>query len=130
MKYLTLPLFLLALLTSCSNATCTNSNPILANESPDSVAYQTEVVNYLNNHPDNEYYIDGYDANGTQLRVKIVGDRICAVGFFRIGKDIAALRDIIQAKGIGYEGAELQDLKYRITPENELVLEDVGEVVD
>ena len=131
MKNLSFLILILTVLVSCSNPNCNNSNPIFDNNLPDDQIYISELIKELKNYSDNAYFIENYqsDSAGKRLYIKIVGDSICAVGAFKIVEENSKLNSIIEARGVGYKGAELIGLKYSIS-DNQLVFEDVETIVD
>jgi hypothetical protein len=106
-----------ALLTACDKPACNNKNQVFEKYAPSSVEYKRELTKQIRIIGSNRmrYWIDGYSAEGRKeyMHISIQGDGLCAKTML----DITIANGIThykEAKGNGYNGAELRGLLYRI----------------
>ena len=102
---------------SCDRTDCKNTNPTFENNLPDSKVYKDELVKQLNNSNQSKltYWLQKYDEqNGKEsLFFYIQGDRLCAILHLTIS-NWNKLENVRERKGIGTQGAEFTNLKFKI----------------
>lgn len=131
-----LTLFILATLLSCKGPECRNENHVFDSKPFASREYQLELANYLREHDTKSlsYWVEGYDEKGGKsfIVVSIKGKDLCAKALLEIPMS-GPLSPIINTKGQGYIGAELDDLAFDVEETSEgirLIYKDVGAIVD
>ena len=128
---------LLSLTVSCDRPQCKNTNPVFDKFSPDEKEYKDELVKQLKvvDNSKLSYWLDKYQEDDSlqYLHVFIQGDGLCAKGIVTIKKLDDKLEGIQKAKGMGYSGAELTNLKFDIyqdSTKTELVYKSLDGIVD
>ena len=129
-------LLLSLLLYSCDMPHCNNTNHIFNKYSPYDNEYKAELARQISTiGRDNiKYWIDKYSVRDRveYMSVFIQADGLCAVGIFDITSD-SKMEYFKKVKGLGYSGAGLKGLKYRIDSANgnyNFVYEDVSLLID
>lgn len=135
MKTLTkfLAIAAIALAVSCAKHECLNTNPVFDNNSPESVAYKQELINQLKKGGKFSFILTRYAEKGgvPQLYVDVHGSSLCAKATITVTKPDNALYPIIRNKGIGYHGAELEDLTFSLeSSKNVFVYEGLHSIID
>lgn len=129
--------YLLTFIFSCDRPVCENTNTIFDKYSPDAKEYKDELVKQLATVDKSKltYWLDTYqEKNDAKLiNVHIQGDGLCAkIVLTIIGSD-KGIDGIIKNKGMGYRGAELEDLKFDIKQDStstEFVFQEISGIVD
>ena len=128
---------LLIFVVSCDRPQCKNTNPVFDKFSPNEKEYKDELVRQLKSVDNSKlsYWLDKYqEDDGLQyLHVFIQGDGLCAKGIVTIKKWDDKLEGIHKAKGMGYSGAELTNLKFDIyqdSSKTELIYQNLDGIVD
>lgn len=128
---------LITFIVSCGRPTCNNTNTIFDTYSPETKIYKDELVKQLSNIDKSKlsYWMEGYQEknNSQYLHVRIQGDGLCAKTILTLNGKQEGLEEIIKNKGIGYRGAKLKDLKFRIRKDStstEFIFEEIYKVID
>lgn len=124
-------------LVSCDRPECKSINPVFDTYSPDTREYKNELVKYLKRIDESKlsYWLEKYqeDDSVQYLHVFIQGDDLCAKGIVTVKKRDDKLEGISSTKGVGYNGAELKNLKidiYQDSARTELIYRSVEAIVD
>ena len=125
------------LISSCDTPQCKNSNPIFDKNTPESKAYQDELIQQLKT-TDNSgliYTLENYiEKEGTAfLYVRVQNDSLCATAVVKVTDWDVKLEDIHRTKGKGYHGAELKNLQLQIVQDSlktELLYKDIEAIID
>ena len=128
---------LLIFATSCNRTMCKNTNPNFDNYSPDTKEYKDELVKQLATVDKSKltYWMDTYkeDNNSQTILAHIQGDGLCAKILLVVNESDKGIEGIIKNKGMGYGGAELEDLKFDIKQDRtstEFVFQEISGIVD
>lgn len=109
---------LLAILFSCDRPVCKNTNPIFDKYTPEKKEFKDELVKQLAKVDKSKlsYWMDKYqEKNKSQyLWVNIQGDGLCAEMVLKVNESHKGIEGILENKGKGYGGAELENLKFDI----------------
>ncbi|MBR2647265.1 MAG: hypothetical protein IKD55_00350 [Sediminibacterium sp.] len=140
MKNLTIILTIfgfLILTVSCEQPKCKNTNLIFDKYSPYTKQYKDELVKQLINIDKSKltYWMDEYQEidNSQNICANIQGDGLCAKIVLVVRGSDKGIQGILNAKGKGYRGAELKDLKFDIKQDNlstEFVFKEISRVID
>ena len=140
MKNLTIILTIfgfLILTVSCEQPKCKNTNLIFDKYSPYTKQYKDELVKQLINIDKSKltYWMDEYQEidNSQNICANIQGDGLCAKIVLVVRGSDKGIQGILNAKGKGYRGAELKDLKVDIKQDNlstEFVFKEISRVID
>ena len=130
----------------CDRPACKNSNPIFNNYSPNSEEYKNELAHQLriNKSENISYWFDRYFVENSRefMEIYVQGDSICAKGIIFIrngsldklgGIKRLQLEDLIRVKGGGYQGAELDGLKFEEVRDSltiNFVFKDIESIID
>ena len=133
-----LTIFVLTILvTGCDRPTCKNTNPVFDKYSPDAKEYKDELVKQLATVDKSKltYWMDTYQAdnNSQYINAHIQGDGLCAKIVLTINSSDKGIEGIIKTKGMGYRGAELEDLKFDIKQDStstEFIFQEISGIVD
>lgn len=128
---------LLTFIASCDRPVCKNTNPIFDKYSPDAKEYKDELAKQLTTVDRSKltYWMDTYQENNDAklINVHIQGDGLCAKIVLTINDSDKGIEGIIKTKGMGYRGAELEDLKFDIKQDStstEFVFQEISGIVD
>jgi len=120
-------------IVSCDRPECKNINPVFDKYSPETREYKNELVKHLKRIDNSKlsYWLDKYQEDDSlqYLHVFIQGDGLCAKGVVTVNKWDDKLEGIHKAKGKGYSGAELTNLKIDST-NTELIYQSIDAIVD
>ena len=140
MKNLTIILTIfgfLILTVSCEQPKCKNTHLIFDKYSPYTKQYKDELVKQLINIDKSKltYWMDEYQEidNSQNICANIQGDGLCAKIVLVVRGSDKGIQGILNAKGKGYRGAELKDLKFDIKQDNlstEFVFKEISRVID
>lgn len=129
--------FLLTFIISCDRPVCKNTNTIFDKYSPDTKEYKDELVKQLAkvNKSKLSYWIDTYQEvnNSEYIHAHIQGDGLCAKIVLVVNGADKGIEGIIKTKGMGYRGAELEDLKFEIKQDStstEFIFQEISGIVD
>jgi hypothetical protein len=133
-----LTIFGLAILVvGCDRPVCKNTNLIFNKYSADAKEYKDELVKQLATVDKSKltYWMDTYQENNDAklINIHIQGDGLCAKIILTINGSDKGIEGIIKSKGIGYSGAELEDLKFGIKQDStstEFVFQEISGIVD
>lgn len=132
-----LALCLLSLNVSCDRPNCKNNNPIFDKYSPNENEYKAELVKQLAKTDASEltYWMDTYrEENNTKyIEVYIQGDGFCAKIVLTINDSEKGIEHILEKKGGGYCGAQLEDLKFDIKQDStstEFIFKEISGIKD
>lgn len=127
----------ITLVVSCDRPVCKNTNQIFDKYSPASKEYKDELVKQLAKVDKSKltYWMDSYQENNNAqyLYALIQGDGICAKFVLTVSGAVKGIEEILKAKGMGYNGADLKDLKFEIKQESaaaEFVFQEISGIVD
>lgn len=127
----------LTLTASCDRPECKNTNIIFEKYSPESKQYRDELVNQLAKADKSQltYWMDSYKEkdNSQYLHAHIQGDDLCAKIILTIKDEGSGIEEIIKSKGMGYRGAELEDLAFDIkqnSEKTEFIFREISGIVD
>jgi hypothetical protein len=127
---------LLTLALSCNRPPCENTNSVFRKYSPESQEYKIELSQQLQTTDNRKlsYWFDRSESrNGNEyILVDIRGDGLCAKGHILVN-DWSKLEGIKSARGKGYHGAELKNLKISVerdSTEIEFIYQDLGYIID
>lgn len=127
----------LTVVTSCDKPECKNTNTIFENYSPYTKEYKDEIVNQLAKVDKSKltYWMDSYQEknNSQYIHAHIQGDGLCAKIIITLKGMDKGIEGIINSKGMGYSGAELEDLKFEIQQDSvstEFVFQEISGIVD
>jgi len=116
---------------------CKNTNPNFDNYSPDTKEYKDELVKQLATVDKSKltYWMDTYkeDNNSQTILAHIQGDGLCAKILLVVNESDKGIEGILKNKGLGYGGAELEDLKFDIKQDRtstEFVFQEISGIVD
>lgn len=139
-KYFTFSILALGILfsvVSCDRPDCKNNNPIFDKYLPNENEYNAELAKQLSktNKSGLTYWMDTYkeENNTKQMEVYIQGDGLCAKMVLVIDGSEKGIEGIIEKKGIGYRGAELEGLKFGIRQDNtstKFIFKEIGGIID
>jgi hypothetical protein len=122
---------------SCDKPECKNINPIFDKYSPAAKEYKNELCKQLKlvDNSKLSYWLDKYQEDDSlqYLHVFIQGDGLCARGVVIVKEWDDKLKNIHRAKGIGYRGVQLTNLKIDIQQDSnntELVYQGMDAIVD
>ena len=125
------------LVTGCARPACKNTNPIFDKYAPETKEYKDELVKQLAKVDKSRlnYWLDTYQAdnNSQYILALIQGDGLCAKIALTINGSDKGIERIIKTKGIGYSGAELEDLKFDIRQgklSTEFVFQEIRRIAD
>lgn len=129
--------FLLTFIISCDRPVCKNTNTIFDKYSPDTKEYKDELVKQLAkvNKSKLSYWIDTYQEvnNSEYIHAHVQGDGLCAKIVLVVNGADKGIEGIIKTKGMGYRGAELEDLKFEIKQDStstEFIFQEISGIVD
>jgi|LauGreSuBDMM15SN_2_FD.fasta_scaffold494228_1 hypothetical protein len=129
--------FLITFIASCDRLVCKNTNIIFDKYSPDTKEYKNELVNQLAKVDKSKltYWMDTYqeDNNSKYINAHIQGDGLCAQIVLTVNGSVKGIDGILKTKGMGYRGAELEDLKFYIKQDStstEFVFQEISGIVD
>jgi hypothetical protein len=132
----TVLLCLLLLIVSCDRPQCKNTNQLFDKYSPDSKEYKEELIKQLKLIENSElsYWFKEYKLENEKeyIYVFIQGRNLCAVGELTV-KQWGNLGSIQRTKGMGYQGAQLTNLKFDIyqdSSKTELIYKSHGMILD
>ena len=104
------------MLISCDKPNCNSSNSIFNNNEYTTEIYQEELTNVLakTNYEELQFWLKSYSENNGNkyINVDIQGNDICATAIIEINNIDSKIKGIVDAKGVGYRGAELENLKF------------------
>jgi len=134
------PLLFIALMATvcfaCTTSTCTNTNPVFDQYSPESKEYKTELAKLLATSDPKTltFWFSEYKSIGGKefLYFRVKGKDLCALIPMQ-NSDWKRLEDLRQKQGKGYRGAEFTNLKFDIVQDSTgLVFEfrNYGEIID
>ena len=128
---------LLTFIVSCDRPVCKITNTIFVKYSPNAKEYKNELVKQLATVDKSKltYWMDTYqEYNDAKLiNVHIQGDGLCAKIVLTINGSDKGIEGIVKNKGMGYRGAELEDLKFNIKQDStstEFVFQEISGIVD
>jgi hypothetical protein len=128
---------LLCSIVSCDKPVCKNTNTVFDKYSPVSKEYKDELVRQMARVDKSKltYWIDNYqeDNHLQYILAQIQGDGLCAKIVLVVNDSEKGIEGIIKSKGIGYRGAELEDLKFSIKQDStstEFVFQEISGIVD
>ena len=135
---LILTIFGLAILAGgCDRPVCKNTNPIFDKYAPDAREYKDELAKQLATIDRSKltYWMDTYQENNDAklINVHIQGDGLCAKIVLTINDSDKGIEGIVKNKGMGYRGAELEDLKFDIKQDGTstaFVFQEISGIVD
>jgi len=129
--------FLLTFIVSCDRPVCKNTNTIFDKYSPDTKEYKDELVKQLANVDKSKltYWMDTYqeDNNSEYIHAHIQGDGLCAKIVLTVNGSDKSIEGILKNKGMGYGGAELEDLKFEVKQDStstEFVFQEISGIAD
>lgn len=117
---------------SCAKTECNNTNPVFDKSNPESVEYKTELIKELANK-DAEFTLTSYREDGAvpQLQIDITGKSLCAKATVNILIPDEYSKKLIDTKGMGYNNAALDELKFRLDERtNTFVYESMSGITD
>ncbi len=127
----------LTLIASCDRTECKNTNSIFEKYSPETKEYKDELINQLAKVDKSKltYWMDTYQENNNSqyVHAQIQGDGLCAKIVLTLNGVNKGIEGIIKSKGMGYRGAELEDLKFDIKQDStttEFVFQEISGIVD
>ena len=130
-------LFLGIFLLSCNKPKCTNKNLVFDKYSPQEKEYKNELAKQLKSIDNAQltYFLDKYQEinNKKFLSIEIQGQDLCAKILVEIRTQNDKIANILKAKGLGYSGAELKNLKIDIQQEETtfaFVYENLEAIID
>lgn len=128
---------LLTFIASCDRPECENTNLIFEKYSPELKEYKDELVNQLAKVDRSKltYWIDSYqeDKNSKYIYSHIQGDGLCAKIVLEIYDSEKGIKGIIKNKGKGYQGAELENLKFDIRQDStstNFIFQEIDGIID
>jgi hypothetical protein len=128
---------LLVLTASCDRPACKNTNSIFDKFSPYQKEYKNELVKQLANVDKSKlsYWIDMYQrTNDTQtILINIQGGGLCAKMPLVVKDSDNGIEGLLENNGIGYRGAEFEDLRFEIRQDSmstEFIFKEIGRIVD
>lgn len=111
-------LALLVLTVSCDRPVCKSPNTVFDRYSPDTKEYKDELAKQLKHVDESKltYWMDTYQHRDKiqSLRAHIEGEGLCAKIVLSIKDSVKGIEGIIRNKGMGYSGAELKGIKFKI----------------
>jgi hypothetical protein len=128
-------LFVLLLFDSCERSSCTSSNEIFNIFDASAKEYKLELRNELAISSSLRWWVNNYagrDGN-RYLVVKVQGEDLCTVAELQLIENVAGIENLLDKKGVSYEGAELVGLKYTSIEKDglvELVFDGVEKIID
>ncbi|MEQ1665520.1 MAG: hypothetical protein ABL927_09120 [Bdellovibrionales bacterium] len=130
-------LFMLTFIVSCDRPVCKNTNTIFDKYSPDTKEYKDELVIQLAKVDKSKltYWMDTYQEvnNSKYIYAHIQGDGLCAKIVLTVNGSDKGIDGILKTKGMGYRGAELEDLKFEIKQDStstKFVFQEISGIVD
>ena len=127
----------LTFIVSCARPVCNNTNTVFDKYSPDTKEYKDELVKQLAKVDKSNltYWMDTYqeDNNSKYIHAHIQGDGLCAKIVLVVNASDKGIEGILRTKGLGYSGAELEDLKFDIKQDStstEFVFQEISGIVD
>ncbi|HCT84186.1 MAG TPA: hypothetical protein DF296_03190 [Candidatus Margulisbacteria bacterium] len=127
---------LFAAIISCDRPDCKNKNLILANYSPESREYKTELISLLKSPEAANYtfWFKQYVESGDEelLYFNIQGRDLCAVLVLNV-EDWSKLKELRHKKGITFRGAEFKNLTFDIqedTANIKFIFKDFSSIID
>lgn len=113
---------ILILASACDRAVCENTNPVFDHYAPDTREYKAELAKRFATADRSElsYWMDTYheDDSLKTILAHVQGDGLCAKILLVVGNYDRGIEDLIQKKGMGYRGAELEDLEFDIVQDS------------
>lgn len=132
-----LALCLFSLNVSCDRPVCKNTNSIFDKYAPNENEYKAELVKQLAKTDKSKlaYWMDTYrEKNNTKyLEVYIQGDGLCAKMELTVNDSEKGIEGILEKKGGGYCGAELEDLKFDIEQDStstKFIFKEISGIID
>lgn len=130
-------LLLLIFVTACDRPRCRNTNEIFDLYPPDAKEYKDELVRLLAGVDKSKltYWMDTYqeESNAQSILVHIQGDGLCAKILLDVKNSQRGIEGILKNKGAGYQGAELEDLKFDIEQDSlstEFIFREISGIID
>lgn len=127
----------LILIFSCDRQVCKNQNPIFDKFSPSSKEYKDELIKQLSKVEKSKltYWMDIYqeEKHSKYIHAFIQGDGLYAKIILTLNGEDKGIEGIIENKGMGYRGAEFEDLKFDIKQDStttEFVFREIGRILD
>lgn len=127
----------LTLILSCDKPVCENTNPVFDQYAPHSKEYKDELARQLKlvDNSKLSYWMGIYveKNNLRYIYADIQGDGLCAVIVSTVKDSQEGIEGILKAKGMGYRGAELRDLKFDLLQDSsgtEFIFKSVDSIVD
>ena len=128
-------LLLFALFYSCYRPPCASSKEIFNSFDSSAKEYKLELRNELALSPNLRWWVNNYmERDGKRyLVVNVQGEDLCAVAELQLKENVAGIENLLDKKGVSYEGAELVGLKYTSIEKDglvELVFDGVEKIID
>ncbi len=115
---LPLSTLVLSLIASCNRPACHNTNIALDKYPADTKGYKEELIKQFEKLDKSKltYWLANYREDNTSkyLTANVQGDGLCALIDLRVNDSVKGIERILKTKGIGYIGAELEDLNFEI----------------
>jgi len=124
-------------MAGCDRPACENTNSIFSKFAPDAKEYKDELVKQLANVEKSQlsYWMDTYQENNDAQRilVNIQGKGLCAKILLVVKDSEKGIEGLLNNKGLGYRGAELENLKFDIQQDSvstEFIYKEISGIVD
>ena len=124
-------------MTGCDRPGCKNTNPIFDKYSPQTKEYKDELVKQLARFDRSKlsYWMDSIqvDNNARFIHAHVQGDGLCAKIVLTIDSSEKGIEGIMRTSGMGYRGAELEDLRFDTRQDSAstaFIFREVGGIID
>jgi hypothetical protein len=128
---------LLIFIFSCDRQVCKNTNPIFDKYSPSQKEYKDELIEELSKVEKSKltYWMDTYQEENQSkyIHAFIQGDGLCAKIILTLNGENKGIEELIKNKGMGYRGAELENLIFEIKQDStttEFIFREIGGIID
>jgi len=128
---------ILIFIVSCDRTECINTNVIFDKFTPETKEYKDELLKKIAKVDKTKltYWMKSYQENDNSksINVNIQGDSLCAVIALKISSSKKGIEEILENKGKGYIGAELENLKFEIVKDSkstEFIFEEISGIND
>jgi hypothetical protein len=115
---LPLSALVLSLIASCDRPACHNTTITFDKYPADTKEYKEELIKQFEKLDKSKltYWMVNYREDNTSkyLTANVQGDGLCALIDLRVDDSVKGIDGILKTKGIGYIGAELEDLNFEI----------------
>ncbi|MEM6806736.1 MAG: hypothetical protein AAF696_35370 [Bacteroidota bacterium] len=117
-------------LIACDRPACENTHAIFDEHGPETSIYQEALIDIMEGQ-DLRYWLKAYEekAGKAYLWLHVQNEEICALAKMKVGEK-EGIEGLLAAKGVRYRGAELVGLVYQVSPQKELVFEQVDYILD